>query len=148
MNVKEIDRGELRPETQDLTKESEQPVNRAITPNLLEPLSYEIIQLDDDEEEEEEVEEQEEQEVQDHVIEDQEENEEFIAEKEEPCNNSQIEAVKVVQLNKEQGKRKFIKTTNNLVVDISQSIKWHEIIQDNKTVKVEEITSKTKKLKK
>lgn len=86
---------------------TEEP-SRNSTPNLLEPLNYEIIQVDDDDDEEDEEE----------IVEDEEEDE--ILEEEEF---------------QEENKPK--KSTNKLLVDISQSIKWHEIIQENNDDKPE-----------
>lgn len=119
---------------QNSNEESEQAKSRESTPNLLEPLNYEIIQLDDDDddEEEEEVMENEEHESGEHQqIKEIGDGEIILQMEDQETEKSDVPIIKRVKQELEKGKRKLKTSTNNLVVDISQSIKWHEIINEN-----------------
>ena len=119
--------------------------SRESTPHLLEPLNYEIIQLDDDDDDEEEDEEndgdkQQLQQQQQQVF--LEEEEDRVEEIEEIKDKNQPPSLK--NLNKT---NRPTNSHHNLRVDISRSIKWHEIIQENNHETTQETTN-TPKLKK
>lgn len=130
-------------------QQPQQPASRESTPNLLEPLNYEIIQLDDDDEEEDDDDEDEvvqEVEQQQELEQLEEEENDVLEVSPQTLEEENPELKHVVQVTAEldKGKRKLKTSSNNLLVDISQSIKWHEIIQENSE---SENKPKLKKLK-
>lgn len=122
---------------------TDEPVSsRESTPHLLEPLNYEIIQLDDDDDEEEDAENNGgEHEQQQELLGD----DDGIEEMAEIKNENQSPPPIFKNINKTN--RSTNNSHHNLCVDISRSIKWHEIIQENNH-ETQEVNNTTPKLKK